>query len=256
MVKHSKVIHRHLTQTESTNDAVKSMPKPHKGHALLVTTDFQTAGRGQKGNSWESECGKNLLFSILVCPDDISPSRQFCISEAISLASVNAAKKFSDDKAKPYFSIKWPNDIYWKEKKIAGILIENELNGRHISSCIIGEGMDVNQKVFISNAPNPVSLYNINGHETDRDLIMQEIMDLFMVYMERLSTEGTGTLHNEYMQHLFRREGFHPYRDKEGIFSAKIIQVKSDGHIVLEDSYGKVREYEFKEVAFVLKTEN
>ena len=147
----------HITETDSTNQWVKS----HRGdHPFCVMADYQTAGRGCGTNRWESERGKNLLFSLLLHPKQIPASKQFHISMAISLSIIEALGQHVAD-----LSIKWPNDIYWRNGKIAGILIENTLKGNIIKDSIIGVGLNVNQRHFISDAPNPVSMRQILGHD-------------------------------------------------------------------------------------------
>lgn len=246
------VTYHHLEETDSTNNYVRQFNTPEEDQAILVATEFQTAGRGQKGNSWESEPGANLLFSILIHPAFIPASHQFCISEAISLAVVKAAAELSAEEHRSSFAIKWPNDIYWNKKKIAGILIENELKGSGIERCVIGVGLDVNQKEFVSNAPNPASLYNINGKETDKEVLLELLMDKFMDYYQKIRECGADCLHEEYMSMLFRRTGMHRYKDENGEFMARISQVEQSGRIILTTQEGEDRRYEFKEVSIIL----
>ena len=152
----------HLNETHSTNSYLREliMREKEQPEGTVVITDYQTAGRGQKGNSWESERGKNLTFSILLHPNHIPPGKQFILSQLISIAIVGVLKKYDR-----HFTIKWPNDIYWKEKKIAGMLIEVDLTGSSLSNAIIGIGININQRHFKSDAPNPVSLTQITGKE-------------------------------------------------------------------------------------------
>ena len=119
-------------------------------------------GKGQVGNSWESEAGKNLMFSVLLHPDFVPANQQFLISQISALAVQQMLETF----VKP-ISVKWPNDIYWNDKKICGMLIENDIAGTKLINSIIGIGININQKKFISNAPNPVSLTQITGKEYD-----------------------------------------------------------------------------------------
>ena len=219
----------------------------------LATTEFQTAGRGQKGNSWESEKSKNLLFSILLHPVYVQPSKQFCISEAIALAVVKSLKEIvAEESVAKDFSVKWPNDIYWKNKKIAGILIENELFGSTIRDCIVGVGININQQIFLSDAPNPVSLYNILGVNTNVEEVLDAIIKQFVANVSMIENGQTALLHKEYMDSLFRRKGIYPYRDADSEFMATIKDVREDGRLILIDSDDKERIYEFKEVAIVL----
>ena len=176
-------IKRHRLQTvHSTNSFLRELNGGDASFDMeLATTEFQTAGRGQKGNSWESEQSKNLLFSILLHPVYVQPSKQFCISEAIALAVVKSLKEIvADELVAKDFSVKWPNDIYWKNKKIAGILIENELFGSTIRDCIVGVGININQQIFLSDAPNPVSLYNILGVNTNVEEVLDDIIKQFV----------------------------------------------------------------------------
>lgn len=248
-------IKRHRLQTvHSTNSFLRELNGGDASFDMeLATTEFQTAGRGQKGNSWESEKSKNLLFSILLHPVYVQPSKQFCISEAIALAVVKSLKEIvAEESVAKDFSVKWPNDIYWKNKKIAGILIENELFGSTIRDCIVGVGININQQNFISDAPNPVSLYNILGVNTNVEEVLDAIIKQFVANVSMIENGQTALLHNEYMDSLFRRKGIYPYRDADSEFMATIKDVREDGRLILTDSDDKERIYEFKEVAIVL----
>ncbi len=128
----------------------------------IVSAEYQTTGRGQGSNIWESENGKNLLISIILYPSIIYPASQFLISMALSLGICDFLKRFIPD-----CSIKWPNDIYVNDDKIAGILIENSIMGDKIESTIAGIGLNINQEKFLSDAPNPVSLSLITGKKYD-----------------------------------------------------------------------------------------
>ena len=159
---------------------------------------------------------------------------------AVSLAICEALEQYIGD-----VSIKWPNDIYWRNGKIAGILIENTLQGTVIKDSIIGVGLNVNQREFRSDAPNPVSLYQISGQETDRDALLNDIL-------QRLDQLLGQDIRSHYLSRLYRRKGFHPYVDAEGAFMAEMTDVREDGHLVLSDDAGKERVYAFKEVQFVI----
>lgn len=228
----------HIAETDSTNRWLRE--RGSEGD-MVVVADYQTAGKGQGTNSWESERGKNLLFSVLYHPQRIPANRQFHISMAVSLAIADALGEHIGD-----VSIKWPNDIYWRNAKICGILIENRLLGQTIRDSIIGVGVNVNQRHFHSNAPNPVSLWQIHGHETDLELLLQSILDKFTLYINKKEIK------TQYLHQLYRRKGFHPYADKEGSFMAEIVDVEDDGHLLLCDDNGQQRRYAFKEVSFVI----
>ena len=205
---------------------------------MVVVADNQTEGRGCGTNRWESERGQNLLFSLMIHPENLPANQQFQISMAISLAIIDALGQMVGD-----LSIKWPNDIYWCNGKLAGILIENTLKGNLIKDSIIGVGLNVNQRKFHSDAPNPVSLWQITGQETNREQLLKDIL-------QRLDFKDS--LKERYMKSLYRRKGFHPYTDKDGVFMAEIVGVEDDGHLLLSDDNGKKRRYAFKEVQFVI----
>ena len=139
-----------IPETISTNTLLAEMC--NKGHVLELTsiyTAYQTSGRGQRGNGWESEAGANLLFSFVVYPTFLEANRQFLLSQITALALYKVLSQYTD-----HISIKWPNDIYWKDKKLCGTLIENDLTGTFINRSISGTGINLNQEKFVSNAPN------------------------------------------------------------------------------------------------------
>jgi len=227
----------HIDETDSTNRWLREQGGEEN---VVVWADYQTAGRGCGTNHWESERGKNLTFSMLLHPHDVPAQKQFHISMAISLALCKALGQHIGD-----LSIKWPNDIYWRDGKIGGILIEVTLLGNKVKDCIIGIGLNINQRVFRSDAPNPVSMWQICEQETDCEQLLQEILQAFQEYMGKSNKD-------EYQSMLYRRKGFHPYADKDGAFMAEIIDVEDDGHLLLRDDNGQLRRYAFKEVTFVI----
>ncbi len=163
------IFHNELISTNTCAALLLKQQKPPEG--TVIHANFQTAGKGQKGNIWVSEAGKNLLFSIILFPDMIKPEEQFGISMAISLGICDFLNKLI-----PVCSIKWPNDIYAGDDKIAGILIENSIRGGNIESSIAGIGLNINQVIFPSYLPNPVSLKLITGKEHDPDYCLNELL--------------------------------------------------------------------------------
>jgi BirA family biotin operon repressor/biotin-[acetyl-CoA-carboxylase] ligase len=149
-------------------------------------------------------------------------------------------------------SIKWPNDIYWNDRKLAGTLTECGLNGQKLKWCIIGTGLNVNQARFHSDAPNPVSLFQISGNRLVLEPLLQDILSLFSKYLRMLEHGEYDELRAEYMAALYRHEGIHPYRDAKGEFRASIVTVKADGTLILRDDTQQLRQYQFKEVSFIL----
>lgn len=239
----------HISETNSTNNYLQSLCSQQKVEELsVVVADFQTSGRGQRGNSWESAPNKNLLFSTIFFPEFLEARRQFLISQIISLAIKEELDTYTAD-----ISIKWPNDIYWKEKKICGMLIENDLMGRNISQSIAGIGININQEIFHSSAPNPVSLRQVTGKEYDLFEILKNVMLRIQSYYSLLKKDDTASIACQYEKSLFRKEGMHRYKDANGEFLARIVCVESEGRLILEDEVLIKRGYMFKEVEYLLK---
>lgn len=217
----------------------------------VVHTPEQTAGRGQRGNSWESESGKNVLFSMLLKNPAVSVAEQFRISEAVSLAIVEVLEQYSSG-----FSIKWPNDIYHGDKKVCGILIEHSIMGSKINHTIIGAGINVNQTKFVSNAPNPVSLAQIFGCETPVDDVLHKVCEAIekRCSFDTYSEQDFDTLHKEYQAKMYRNDGeLHRFSQPDGMeFSARIVDVEPTGILVLETETGERKSFAFKEIQFII----
>lgn len=245
----STIQHIHLPETESTNKYAKEVYSETRDS--LISTDHQTAGRGQRGNSWESEANKNLLFSLIIRPKGIPATEQFAICELISVAICEVLEHYTSD-----IRIKWPNDIYYQDKKLCGILIEHDLEGVHLSRTIIGVGLNVNQKHFVGDAPNPISLYQILGHEVERESLLKNIaehfMELYHQYTSPIPTLHRTALHEHYTHLLYRRDEETLYQDAGGPFIATLHNVENDGHLILVDQLGKRHSYLFKEVSYII----
>ncbi len=238
----------HFEELHSTNSYLSDLCNEKTiDEMTTVITDFQTAGRGQRGNSWESEAGCNLLYSVVLYPCFLTARHQFVVSQIVAIAIQEVLSQYADG-----FSIKWPNDIYWREKKIAGILIENDLCGTHIERSIIGIGLNVNQSLFVSSAPNPISLFQIIGSQVDRGQLLDEVLKKISHYYNDIQTNSTYDIKQKYMNVLFRKEGLHPYRDSQGVFNAQIADIEESGRIILKDDKNQARAYYFKEVEYIL----
>lgn len=237
-----------LEETESTNSYLRDLLKSqHLEEGSVVVADFQTAGRGQVGNNWYSDKGDNLLFSLLIYPTGIPANEQFIISRMVSLAIKNTLDQFADD-----IRIKWPNDIYWKERKIAGILIENSLQGKIIENSIIGIGLNLNQQIFPAELPNPVSLRQITATEQDKNYILDLLLKEFFLLYRSLQRGEKQVIEDEYMLDLYRANGYYWYEDANGRFQAEIDNVLPSGHLVLRTlDTNEERIYAFKEVQFI-----
>ena len=240
-----------VSQTASTNTYLSRLAATLPGGTVIYTPS-QTAGRGQKGNSWESEDGKNLTFSMLLKRPPVKARDQFYLSEAAALAVVEALTAEAGDG----FTVKWPNDVYWQDKKVCGMLIENSLDGKDIATCIIGIGINVNQERFLSDAPNPVSLIQISGHEHDLMAILKRVCTRIEQLVDTLGDDSArGQLHQQYMAALYRNDGsLHPYEDATGHrFMASVAHIAPDGTLTLRHEDGTTRNYLFKKVRHVIK---
>lgn len=234
---------------ESTNSAILGLDDAC--HATALMAKEQTAGRGQRGNSWEAEAGMNITMSILLEPRWVKASEQFSISEAVSLAIVDELRPLIGSSGD--VAIKWPNDIYVGNKKICGILIENALLGNGIMRSVIGIGINVNQSLFLSDAPNPISLNMITGNVFDCEALAHRVAERVVNYVELLQT-NTASLHERYCESLWRGEGLYPYRDvaSGNVFEACISNIGPMGHITLTDNKGVDHVYAFKEVESII----
>lgn len=234
-----------LKEVDSTNRFLRELKDEQEDEMVVAVADFQTAGKGQGSHTWESEAGKNLLFSIKVHPRWVPVRQQFLLSMAGAIAIKEALETYVDG-----ITLKWPNDVYWNDKKISGTLIETSIDSKGIKTCIFGIGINVNQEAFHSDAPNPVSLRQILGHEVDRDELLQKVIDGFIRYYELLRRADYMDVSGIYHLSLYRRKGFHRYEDADGDFEGAFVEVEDDGHLILHDKQGVIRSYSFGEVKF------
>lgn len=238
----------YLPETDSTMLRLKSEHfAPQPGETILLVTDYQAAGRGQRGTSWEADAGQNLLFGFVFCPDGVPVTHQFALSEALALAVCATLQTYAEG-----FTVKWPNDIYWHDQKVCGMLLEHTVCGAHLSQTLTGVGANINQRAFRSDAPNPISLWQIMGKEVDRAQVLEEIVRQFAQRYVFIKEKRYDLVHEEYMRHLYRREGYYEYRDKDGAFMARIVKISPLGMLTLCRADGTLGEYAFKEVQAII----
>lgn len=278
----------HLDEVDSTSSWLRrrlaERPLPSFSY---VTARFQTGGRGQRGNSWESQAGKNLLLSMVFRPESmIAPRRQFLISKAVTVAVAEAVEGLLRSAGThPPVEIKWPNDIYIADRKIAGILIENSIETAvdmepRIGHTTIGIGLNVNQREFTSPAPNPGSLIQFADAAIELQHVEKVIVESLTASLQRLEAmiqaDDTSALDCEYRRRLWRADGFHLWRaltpslapaptalhlppgqtgaDDAGneIFEGEIVSVADDGPLTLRLRSGALRTFAFKEITPIL----
>lgn len=223
-------------------------------HGAVVAARSQTAGRGQRGNSWEAEPGRNLTFSMLLRPSGIAAAEQFRLSEAVALGIAATLQEALPAVA---VRIKWPNDVYAGDRKICGILIENSLMGNIIRQSIVGVGINVNQTEWRSDAPNPIAMAQLAGREYELGPLLERVCAAILGELSNAQSPAESVhcdLHARYMSLLWGREGL-TYRDAASgaTFRARIAAVAPDGMLTLAPTDGgRLRSYAFKQVAVVL----
>lgn len=218
---------------------------------------YQTNGRGQRGNSWESVEGLNLTFSILLKPDNLLSVNQFVLSQltALSIVSYLSLKGITA-------KIKWPNDIYVEDRKICGILLENILAGDKLSASIVGIGLNLNQVKFNSDAPNPTSLLcemiRNNPSAYDPFELEKELSTLlkeYCLYYSSINTdEGVEMIKKTYHERLYRLGESGNYIDlrDNSVFQGKILGVDNNARLELELPDGQIKSFAFKELKYIL----
>jgi len=235
-----------LKEIDSTNNYASTLIEEETAeNGLIITAQYQNQGRGQRENKWESKSGKNLLLSLAIFPDFIPIEKQFIISKAISLAIADTLSKYTDD-----IKIKWPNDIYFRDKKIAGILIENVIMGSNLSQCIAGMGININQKRFSPTLPNPVSLSQIINQELNTDKILEELITHLNHRYDQLKSGFIKDINEEYLQRLYLLNIPHSYTARNNVFVGKILGVSEQGKLIIQTEPGQNLEFNFKEVEF------
>lgn len=249
----------YIKQTYSTSTLLRELYTEELPHLYTIRTDFQTAGRGQAGNSWESEEGKNLLFSALLRYNNIRATEQWRLSMLVAVALWEVLANYLPQEQ---LSIKWPNDIYFGDKKLVGILIENSLAGQYVGYSIAGIGLNINQTEWRSNAPNPISMKQITGQEYKAE----ELMNEWVHAMANWEAQSTEAIQKTYLLHLYRREGWHTYVERkvsvaptaiaqsgiEGAFLAMFAGITPQGELILRTTNNEEKTYHFKQIRFVL----
>jgi len=235
-----------IRSTDSTNNYANQQIKDNVfPEGTVFLTYEQTAGRGQLKNIWESEPGKNLTFSIVYYPDFLEINRQFMLSKVISLGINTAINKYIGQ-----LKIKWPNDIYVGNKKLAGILIENSIMSGSLKSSIVGIGLNVNQTVFNSDAPNPVSLKLLTNQHFDCETLLNEVLMKINFYFELLRRGEYELIDKIYISALYWLNEKHSFRTGPKVFEGNIIGVNDIGQLLIRKEDDEILKFHFKEVEF------
>jgi|AntAceMinimDraft_8_1070364.scaffolds.fasta_scaffold00127_46 BirA family biotin operon repressor/biotin-[acetyl-CoA-carboxylase] ligase len=220
--------------------------KLHEGDVVFTLTQEQ--GRGQGDNFWESEPDSNLLISIILEPKMINASQQFILTQLVSNSIIELIKEYVNNEL---VKIKWPNDIYINNKKIAGILFQNFIKGDRIEYSIAGIGINVNQKKFFSDAPNPISLIHYTQKQINLVKLLTKLLDKIGNNYDKFIFENNHSqLKSVYIDNLYRFGEWAIFSDLNSKFNGKIIDIDNYGRLIVELISGEKRKYMFKEIEF------
>lgn len=234
-----------LPSCHSTNElASVLMTQKQPLNGTVIYTDFQSHGKGQRGNRWESETSKNILISTILETGFVEASDFFDLTIITSLA----IHDFISEYVKQGIKIKWPNDMYYGNNKIGGILIENYIKQNVIEWCILGVGINVNQGKF--QEKNAISMSNICGQEFDREELINVLLQKLETRYYQLEKGITKSLKREYLENLYWKDEIHVFQSEGTYFNGKIIGIESSGKLKMEVEEGE-RIFGFKEVSFI-----
>ena len=237
-----------LHETESTNrDAAELIRTGHPAEGTVIMAYFQKAGRGQRGNHWESEQGHNLLVSFILYPVFLKATDHFVLNQALCLA----VWEFIKEQTTEIVSVKWPNDIMAGDRKIAGLLIENSLRGPGIQHTIAGIGININQVLFQHYQPEATSLRILNNRTYDLKMCLEKLSGHISKWYTILAIGNKRLIHETYTENLFRRGQLHRFATGEKEFMGVIQKTMPQGELVIvqEDGYEYV--FKNKEVRFL-----
>jgi BirA family transcriptional regulator, biotin operon repressor / biotin---[acetyl-CoA-carboxylase] ligase len=238
-----------FSSVDSTNKKAKELLKDGiLPEETIIIAESQSAGKGYGSNTWESAPGENLTLSYILYPSFLAPHLQFWLTRVLSLAVADTIKHYIT--IKKSIKIKWPNDIYADQDKIAGILVENTIMGEIIRDSICGIGLNINQVVFKSDAPNPVSLRLITKEHYNLTDVLATLRLRLNYRYTKLKNNDFDSLESEYHQSLYRLGQESKFRSKEGIFTGVITGTDEYGRLMIEASEG-TKYFDFKEVAFL-----
>ena len=238
----------HLEQIDSTNAYLQRLQSECDIRNWVVSADEQTAGKGMGSNGWESETGKNLTFSLAVGMGFLPAERQFLLSEAVALGIIEVL-----DKTLPteQLSIKWPNDIYYGNCKLSGILINSTIKANMMDLSIIGIGLNVNQMRFQDWPTHPISLKMITGNEYDLKPLLKQIASQVIKKVKLLKSDPT-SIEQDYLKRLFRYQTWADYEVGGKVRRLFMTGIDSFGRLMLVDETNNSYCFDIKEIRFLL----
>ena len=238
-----------MSTCHSTNDFAAQIIQSGENvfEGTVIVTDNQTAGRGQRGNTWEASVGENLTFSVILKPNFLKASDQFQLNVAVSLGVFDFLSEFID----VGLSVKWSNDIYHENQKMGGILIENTLQGYHIGYSVVGIGLNINQNQFENS--RATSLRNVTQNPLKYDLseMLKKLLECLEKNYLQIKNNNYESLKMIYLTNLFRFEEYCYFRKNGQQFLGKIVGIDETGKLGIQTE-GVVLFFDFKEVEFVI----
>ncbi len=239
----------HLEELDSTNAyALNLLSKNKPSEGTVISAWKQTKGRGQIGSEWESEAGKNITLSVILYPTFLLINQQFLLNQTISLSIFDFISRFVNTEVK----IKWPNDILVRDKKIAGILIQNTLSANIFHTSIIGIGINTNQTIFKSDAPNPTSVKLETNQENDLNKFIALLCENIEKRYLQLRSRNESIIQKDYLSNLYRfqEDAIYQRIDNEDVFSGKIVGIDESGKLLIDHKKGQSA-FSMKEVKFL-----
>ncbi len=241
-----------LQSVDSTNNyARRQIYESLAQHGLAIFAHEQVAGKGQRGREWTSEKGKNIALSLLIKPHPLTVDQQFQLSACAAVAAHAFFMKYGIEKV----TIKWPNDLYWQDRKAGGILIENLLSSQEQSGsswnwAIAGIGVNINQTQFPSDLPNPVSLKQITGKDHDPIQLAKAIVNRINLYYQELLTTGPENIFSQYNRYLYKQGQRVKLKKDNRVFEALIKYVNAKGQ--LETTHAIPETFDFGSIEWVV----
>lgn len=266
------LVYHHLQQIDSTNAYLQRLQLEHDIRNWVVSADEQTAGKGMGSNGWESESGKNLTFSMALDMGFLPAERQFLLSEAVALGIIEVLDKVlsssyegmsfpaevvrMESQSMPSkhlekLHIKWPNDIYFENRKLAGILINSTIKSNMMDVSIVGIGLNVNQMQFHDWPTHPISLKTITGEEYDLQLLLERIAESIYNKVENLKTDHSA-IEEDYLKRLFRYRIWANYEVEGKTMRLFMTGIDPFGRLLLVDETSKSYCFDIKEIKFLL----
>ncbi|MEX8546866.1 MAG: biotin--[acetyl-CoA-carboxylase] ligase [Mucilaginibacter sp.] len=232
----------------STNDLLKQLVANSKPvpEGTVIMAEYQTAGKGQQQNGWHSEAGKNLTFSLLLYPQFLSPQNTFDLAAAMSLGVIKPLREILGDEVR----LKWPNDIYYKQQKLGGMLIENTITGNAIKSAVVGIGININQESFPAHLPNPVSVKQILSENYAIKEVLLQICAGIEFYYLKLKAGKSEEIKQEYLNNLYGFGRELEFQTNNEIFKGEICAVNPSGLLGVKKENETVF-FDLKQIKFI-----